>query len=222
MGVGQFSIHGDDFIGAYCIVSDSICVTGSKLKKSDHELFEKALLINPIVLTAGGSDLIGLFGKANKNGILLSNATYSSELKRFKEHFKDMNVEILESDLNAIGNNILVNDKIAIINPEYKEKDIKHIKDVFNVEVVPLEIAKYKTVGSHNILTNNGFVVNNNVSEEEFESLKSFSKSISQSTANTGSLSIGISVVANSNGVLFGKSTSGYEMASIQDGLDIQ
>ncbi|MEM0201309.1 MAG: translation initiation factor IF-6 [Candidatus Micrarchaeaceae archaeon] len=221
MGVGQLSIHGDEFIGAYCIVSDSVCITGSKLKKSDSELFEKVLLITPTHLSASGSDLIGLFGRANKNGILLSNSTYNSEFKNFKNHYKDITVEILESDLNAIGNNILVNDKIAIINPDYKEKDVKKIKDVFDVEVIQMEIAGYKTIGSHNILTNKGFVVNNNVSEEEFESLKSISKSISQSTANKGSLSIGISVITNSNGIIFGKNTSGFEMANIQDGLNI-
>ena len=64
-------------------------------------------------------------------------------------------------------------------------------------------------------------VLNNNVSDEETTILKQFSKNISQSTANTGSLSIGICVVANSKGIIFGKNTSGYEMASIQEGLGI-
>ncbi|MGC8479309.1 MAG: translation initiation factor IF-6 [Candidatus Micrarchaeia archaeon] len=221
MSINTLTIHGDDFIGAYCITSDNIAITGSILKKKDEELFEKTLKLKPKRLTIGGSDLIGLFSKANKNGILISNNIYNSELKQFKLEYPNLNIGVLDSELNAIGNNILINDKLAIVNPDYKDKDIKIIEEIFGVEAIKLEIAGYKTVGSHNILTNKGLVANNNISEDEFDNLKKFSKSVSQSTANLGSLAIGISVIANSNGILFGSSTSGYEMANIQDGLEI-
>ena len=221
-GAAKLKIHGDNFIGAYCITSENISMTGYDLRKKDIDVFLSTLKTTPEHFTLGGSDLIGLFSRINSNGILLSNISYSSEVKKIKDKHRDLNVQVLESDLNAIGNNILLNDKLAIVNPDYKENDIKIISDIFGVEVLKMEIAGYKTVGAHNILTNKGMVVNNNVEDEEFKKLKEISKNISQSTANLGSLSIGLCAIANSNGVIFGKDTSGYEMASIQDGLDIE
>ncbi len=222
MGVEQLSIHGDDFIGAYCIASDTFSILGGELRKKDHDIFLSTLGVVPRHFTLGGSNLIGLFGKANSSGLLLSNGSYTSEVKRIKEAHKDVNVQVLDSDLNALGNNILLNDKLAIINPDYKEDEVSIIKDIFDVEVVRMSIAGFKTVGSHNILTNKGLVANNNIDDEELDKLKSFSKNISQSTANTGSLSIGLCVIANSKGIIFGKTTSGYEMASIQNGLGVE
>ncbi len=222
MGVEKLNVYGDDFVGAYCITSDSFSISGVELRKKDNEIFTSALGTAPKHFTIGGSTLVGIFSKANSNGILLSNVSYASEAKKIKEAYPGINVSVLESDLNALGNNILLNDKIAIINPDYKDNDIKIISEIFNVEVLKMEIAGYKTVGSHNILTNKGLVVNNNVEEKELEDLKKISKNLSQSTANTGSLSIGLCVVANSKGAIFGKTTTGYEMASIQDGLGLE
>jgi translation initiation factor 6 (aeIF-6) len=65
-------------------------------------------------------------------------------------------------------------------------------------------------------------VMNNRVSEEEEEFLKGLFGNISQSTANTGSLSIGLSTIANSSGVIAGSSTTGYELSNIAEGLGLE
>ncbi|MCL5008296.1 MAG: translation initiation factor 6, partial [Candidatus Marsarchaeota archaeon] len=133
----------------------------------------------------------------------------------------DVSVHVLDTDLNALGNNILANDTIAIINPNYSSKEAKHISDLLGVEVIRMGIGGFETVGANNILTNKGIVLNNAVSEKEEEELKGIFKSVSQSTANMGALSIGLCAVANSKGVVVGKSTTGYELANISDGLAV-
>ena len=131
-----------------------------------------------------------------------------------------MNVGSIESNLNAIGNNILANDKIAIVNPEYGPEDIKAIRDILDVEVVRYSGGSFKTVGANDILTNKGLVINNHASDEEKERLDRETGFDSvRSTANMGSLGVGIAVVANSNGALIGDTTTGYEFSRIVDGL---
>ena len=41
-------------------------------------------------------------------------------------------------------------------------------------------------------------------------------------TANTGSLSIGLAVIANSKGVVIGNSTTGFEIVRIVNGLNLE
>ncbi len=82
-----------------------------------------------------------------------------------------------------------------------------------------MSIGGYETVGANNILTNKGIVINNKVSEDEEALLKDLFKNVSQSTANMGSLSIGLCTIANSNGIVAGGATTGYELANMTDGL---
>ena len=147
---------------------------------------------------------------------------YSSEVKRLKDLLPELEIEILETSLNALRNNILVNDKIAIINPAYSKETSDKIGDMLGVEIISMPIGGFGTVGANNILTNKGMVMNNRVSEEEEEFLKGLFGNISQSTANTGSLSIGLSTIANSSGIVAGSSTTGYELSNIAEGLGLE
>ena len=84
-----------------------------------------------------------------------------------------------------------------------------------------MQIGGYKTVGANNILTNKGLVINNkatDLEQKEWEEKTGF-KTI-RTTANTGSLAIGLSVVANTKGVVAGESTTGFELNRIIQGLE--
>ena len=54
----------------------------------------------------------------------------------------------LEDRLNAAGNNILVNDKGALVNPGDQPDALQLIEDILQVEVFPMTVAGHKTVGS--------------------------------------------------------------------------
>ena len=71
-----------------------------------------------IEVSLGESNLIGLFSKANSNGIILSNLATDEEMRALKAEARELNIGVLGSNINAIGSNILANDKIAIINED--------------------------------------------------------------------------------------------------------
>lgn len=63
--------------------------------------------------------------------------------------------------------------------------------------------------------------VNNTISDEEKDYIENILKvKTTRTTANTGSLSIGISAIANSNGILAGDSTTGFELARLIETLE--
>ena len=55
-----------------------------------------------IETTIAESGLVGLFSRANSNGIILSNLATSAEVERLKKAATGINVEVLESPINAI------------------------------------------------------------------------------------------------------------------------
>ncbi len=220
MAVIKTLINGNNYIGIFALATDKFCLVGKGVIRSKEETIEKALEVKLVRGSMNYSQLVGLYAVANSKGILLPHITENNEINELKLQLPDTNISVLNSNLNALRNNILVNDKIALVNPMYSKLEKKVIGDSLDVEVVDFSIGGFKTVGANNILTNKGVVFNNNISEEEKERAEDIlGMKGEQSTANFGSLNLGLCTVANSNGLIAGDLTTGYELARIAGSL---
>ena len=223
MGVAKYAINGSSFVGAFVSITEDYAFTGRNLTNGSKAVLDEVFGAKRIEFSVMGFDMIGVFARANRNGIIFSNMIEDDELKTFKGFGLEVNVSVLESDLNAIGNNILANDKIALVNPEYSKKEINSIAETLGVETIPISIGGFKTVGANNLLTNKGMVINNRCTEEEKERIDNMTGfESSTTTANLGSVNIGLAAVANSKGLVVGDETTGFELARMMDALDIK
>ncbi len=221
MDAAKCRIRGSDYAGVFCTASDKLVFVPHNLTKKEHDILHSTLHVDLIEVSLAESTLIGLFSRANSNGIIVSNLATDEEVRALKAKVPGTNVEVLKSSINAIGSNILANDKIAIVNEEYEHHDIKQMADVLGVEVVKSQIGGFRTVGANNILTNVGLVINNratDLEQKEWEKLTGFGTI--RTTANTGALAVGLAVVANSKGVVAGEETTGFELNRIVQGLE--
>jgi translation initiation factor 6 len=221
MDAAKCRIRGSDYAGVFCAATERLVLAPLHLTKKEREILSGTLHAEVLEVSVGESELVGLFARANSNGVILSNLASEGEARIIREMAGGLNVAVLDSDINAIGSNILSNDKIAIVNEEYDHYATKQISDVLGVEVIKSIIGGFRTVGANNILTNKGLVINNratDLEQKEWESLTGF-KSI-RSTANTGSLAIGLAAVTNSKGVVVGEETTGFELNRIVQGLE--
>jgi translation initiation factor 6 len=222
MSVIKASIYGNSYVGIFGYATDSFCLIGKGTPAKKMEQIKKALDVEMIELTIDSSQLVGIYAIANSKGILLPSIIDDREYQEVKNKVEDVEVKIFETDLNALRNNILVNDKIAIINPGYTKKEENIIRDTLDVEVIKMSIGGFNTVGANNIMTNKGIVFNNRIKKEEIERLEeALGLSGEQSTANLGSLNIGLSTIANSKGLVVGETTTGYELARIANSLNL-
>ncbi len=223
MPATKMSIDGNIYVGAYAVATDRFTLIGNNVNAKKAEQITKALYTETISTSINDSYLVGLFIAANSNGMLLPDMIDGGELKRLKAHLGDIRISVVDTDLNALRNNILSNDKVAIVNPRFKEPDIHAICETLGVEVIKLGIGGFNTVGANNILTNKGLVVNNRVTEEEMDMVEQVvGMKCEQSTANMGELNIGLCTIANSSGLVIGEKTSGFEYSRIANTLDIQ
>jgi translation initiation factor 6 len=219
--VARHRVHGSDFVGAYVVASDKFFFCYRGIESHVKAMLSKTFSAVPVEMTVSDSHLIGIFSRANSNGILLSNLATDEEVSYLRSLGLDLKIGVLESKLNAIGNNVLANDRIALINAEYSNAEAKSIGDILDVETVRAEAGGFRTVGANNILTNVGFVLNNRSTDAEKSRLDAVCGIESTlSTANTGSPAIGLSAAANSNGIAIGESTTGYELNRILESLE--
>jgi translation initiation factor 6 len=221
MNAAKCRIHGSDYIGVFCAASESIAFIADSTREKEKELIASKLGVRIVGTRLAGSELVGIFSRANSNGIIISELAYGEEVAALKGMGLGINILVLDSNLNAVGCNILTNDKVALVNEEYTHGEAKLIGDTLGVEIVRAKTGGFATIGANNIITNTGLVVNNRATEAEKEHIERVTGlNSSRSTANTGGLAVGLSVVANSKGVVAGEATTGFELARIIEALE--
>jgi len=220
MEAATYRLNGSEYVGAFATATDKLAFLGSNLPKKSFDVLSEVLHVKSIPLTISNTNLIGMLSRANSKGILLSNLVLDYEIDDLKSR-TDINIGVLESDLNAVGNNIIANDKIAIANIDYDERALGQIKDILDVEVIKAEIGSMKTIGANNILTNKGLVISNRSTDQEKEKLENITglRSV-RTTANRGSIALGLSAIANSHGIVVGGETTGYELDRLLEALE--
>ena len=181
------------------------------------ETVEAALGVETTLLTIAGSFVIGSLMAINSNGAVVSGLTEEGEVKKIGEFAKCIRVD---DPLNAAGNNILVNNHGAIVNPDYPDDVIRSISDALGVECVPATIADCKTVGSICSATNKGCVCHIDATDDEVELIKDVLKvEAVRSSVNHGSRMVGAGILSNSKGAVVGDDTTPIEMGRIEEGL---
>ncbi len=222
MSVAKTSINGNDYIGAFAVATDKFAILSKGVPLHKVQLIEEALGVKCVHASISGSGLVGLYIAANSNGVLLPGIMYEHEVEEVRKALPGYKVQVLNTNMTALRNNILVNDKVAIVDPDFSSAEIQIIKDTLGVEVRTGTIGGFRTVGANNILTNKGIVLNNRCSDyekEEMERIVGYKGE--QSTANRGSVHIGLCTIANSNGIVLGEDTTGIEESRIANSLEL-
>ena len=217
--IRKISIFGSPFIGVYIASNSDLCVCPPGIPEDTERIIKDTLNVDVFKTTINGSPLIGTLLVMNSKGVIVTNFADDKDVKFL---FDRMNVLFIEDKINAVGNDILANDKSAMIHVDFNSSVIKLIEDALDVEVVKGTIGGIKTVGSAAVVTNKGMLVHPETGEEEIEYLKGlFGVPVYITTANYGSLYLGGSIVANSHGAVVGEKTSTVEIDRIENGLDI-
>jgi len=221
MGTVKANIGNNSYIGAFGIATDSFVLVTNNSTNTERSILEETLEVKSHGVSIDGSGLVGVYVVANSKGILVPEMTDDREILKLRKAFPNVQVDTIHTSLNALRNNILANDRIAFVNYQYNPIETKRIEDVLGVEVIKRQIGSFDTVGANNILTNKGIVLNNTATDDDLEFIKAKIGSVSQSTANTGSSSIGLCAIANSKGLVIGGQTTGFELVRVTDGLDL-
>ena len=102
-----------------------------------------------------GSVLAGALVCANSNGMLVSQRYSRRRISGDKIGFRRKHHRH-GNQKNRLRQPVLASDKGAVVDPRFKETEIKKISEALGVEAVPTEIAGLPYVGSLAVATNKG------------------------------------------------------------------
>lgn len=216
--IKKTSFYKNPFIGLFIRTNEKYTLVPGNIHEKLIPLVKDCLGTEIIPMFLCQSPILGIFCALNSNGIVVSSLAEKRELEPLKK--LGLNVHYLDEKY-APGNNIIANDKGALVNPSIPKTEFKKIGDCLGgIEVYHQPIAQLQAVGSANVATNAGFFAYHEISDVELKMCeKIFGVRGSKGTVNLGSSANAYGVVANSKGALVGETTSGSEMQVIFEAL---
>ncbi len=211
------SYYGSPYIGVYCVANESVSMVPPDAPEALIRDIREGMGVDVIRTMIAGTNILGAFVAMNSYGAVMTNMASSDETALMGEHLPVLRVK---DRLNAYGNNILVNDNAALVNPELSKAAMKLIKDTLQVEVEQGTVAGHKTVGSVCVATNKGIVCHPSSTKEEMDLMRSlFKVPVSVGTLNYGAPVIGACLIANSKGAVIGFRSTPIELGRVEDAL---
>jgi translation initiation factor 6 len=215
------SIVGSASIGVYSLANDRFVVIPQMVPLKKAERTAEWLKVKLVHTSISGSVLAGALACANSNGILLPNSVREEELAVIKASFEG-NITVMETKKTAYGNLVLANDYGAVVDPRFKEHEIRQIAETLGVDAVSGEIAGLPYVGSLAVATNKGVLAHPLLKDEEKELLESmFKVPVDVGTVNCGIPYVGTGLLGNLHAAVAGSMTTGPEMFIIGNALDV-
>ena len=221
MAVYLSSIVGSASIGVYSLANEKIVIIPKMIPLEKAAQTAEWLKVKLVHTSICGSVLAGAFVCANSNGILLPSFIRDEELAVIKSVFEGT-ITIMETKRTAYGNLVLANDRGAVVDPRFKEPQLKKIAETLGVEAVPSEIAGLPYVGSLAVATNKGVLAHPLLKDDERKILESvFKVPVDVGSVNCGIPYVGTGLIANSHAAVAGSLTSGPEVFIIGNALDV-
>jgi translation initiation factor 6 len=214
----NLDINGDPNIGLYGIATDKFCLLGKTVPQKHIKKIEETLKVPVYQVKLYGTDLPGIFAVGNSKAILIPDVVFKSERKELEK--LPINFVTISTEKTALNNNILCNDEVAFVSKDYTKDEVKQIKEALGVKVIQTDIAGTNLPGSCGMLTNKGAIINPLASDAEVKKIeKEIGSEIGLGTSNLGNNFVSAGLIANSNGFIVGKLTSGHEIMRIDEAL---
>jgi translation initiation factor 6 len=208
----KYDIYRGPNIGIFVSVNDKFVFIPNGFAKTKAEKLAQYLQTECITTPVANTRLLGVLMVVNNHGILLPRTSSPEEIANLRKQ-TDLNVKILDTKYNALGNLICANDKGGIVSPVIEKEHIKEIEDVLDIEVMQKKVAGYYQVGAVMQANNLGCVIHPETDEED---MKKFSEilgvNIEHSTINGGTPFVSSGMLVNNNAIVVGNLTNGPEI----------
>jgi len=148
----------------------------------------------------------------NNKGILLPTTAYQNEYDYLKKE-TDLEIGVLDTKFNALGNVICSNDKGAIVSPWLSKESCKTISDVLGVEVIQKKIAGFNQTGVMLVANASGAVIHPEADEEDMKVIANvLGVKVEQCTINNGIPYVSSGILVNNHNIVVGSLTTGPEI----------
>ena len=213
------AFSGSSYVGVFARATDDYLLIRPDVEPDRLEAFEAELGVTAVPTTVAGSGTVGALVTGNENGLLVSGRVRDRERERIRDAV-DRRVTVLPGRINAAGNVVLANDSGAYVHPELTREAVQAVGDALDVPVERGTLADVRTVGTAAVATEAGVLCHPKTTDAELDALEDvFGAYADIGTINYGGPLVGSGLVANAEGYVVGRDTSGPELGRIEDAL---
>jgi len=218
MHVLKMDFNGNPNIGLYAYANEKFCLVGKDISAENAKKIAKVLGVPVHRITMCGTSLIGVFVTGNSKCILVPSIAFEEELAVLDK--LKIDYKVLETKLTALGNNILVNDKGCLVNPDFSKEERAKISEAFGVDVKKGKIAGLDIVGACATYNDKGIVIHRDIISKEADAVTELlGLECTNGTVNMGSPYVKSGLIVNSKGFIVGNLSSGPEIQFVDEGL---
>ncbi|MDD2678672.1 MAG: translation initiation factor IF-6 [Candidatus Nanoarchaeia archaeon] len=209
------NFYGNPNIGLFFYSTNKFTIAPKITSDETIKLIEKELKTKIIKADAMNSSVNAIFFAGNDE-ILLAPKKIDKESIKEIEKMK-IKIELIDTNLNALGNNMVIHGKKALINPNFEESAIKQIENL-GIKTIKSKIAGVETVGANLVIFKNKGLINNKASELEIKKIEDFLEiSIEKGTVNNKSPIIKAGFCKNDSGIIISSEMTGPEMMALEE-----
>ncbi|MDC0242062.1 translation initiation factor IF-6 [Nitrosopumilus sp.] len=215
MDIIKYDVYRGPNIGVYISVNDSIGLVPLGFAETKAKKLEEYLNIEVMYTAIANTRLIGSLSVMNNKGFLLPSTAYQDEYDYLKNE-TDLEVGVLDTKFNALGNVICANDKGAIVSPALSNENCKIIADVMGVEVIQKKISGSHLAGVNLRANNSGGVIHPEAEEKDIKEIADvLGVNVEKCSINGGIPYVSSGILANNHCIVVGSLTNGSEIMNL-------
>lgn len=213
------TIQGSLYVGVFARATDEIVLVANPIDASTREAVAAELDVAAVTTTIGGATTLGALAVGNGRGLVVSERLTDEE-RTVLEGSISGEVATIPGRMNAVGNCLLVNDYGGVAHPDLDDQSLSVVERTLDISVERLSIGGVKTVGTAAVVTDHGVLCHPKVNDDTLDRLEAIlDVRADVGTVNYGSPLIGSGLVANANGFVAGRDTTGPELGRIEEAL---
>lgn len=222
MGIFKYDVYRSPNIGIYAKCNDDFVFIPNGFATTKAKNLSSFLKTEYVFASVANTRLLGPLMVVNNKGILLSRNSLEDELVHLKKS-TGLNVDVLDTKLNAIGNLICVNDKGGIMSPMIPREFVKKVEDVLGIEILQKKIARYHQAGAMAIATSHGGIIHPSAEEDEVKTISEvLGVELEPATINGGTPYVASGILANNKSLVVGNLTNGPELVMLTRAFRVQ
>lgn len=212
------TFDGNPNIGLYLFATNDYCLAPESISDKLLHKVEKVLDVPVIKLNLAGTPLLGVFLSGDSEQLLVPSIIFDKEQEILRSN--NINFKVFDTELTALGNNIIFSKDALLINHDYDINSRKKLRELTGKNIISEEFGDVKTIGSAIIVRGKRAVISP-LLERYKQLIKDLLKldAIEVSSVNFGNPYVSSGLVANDKGLLIGEKTTGLESMKIEQAL---
>lgn len=202
-------------IGLFFYTTDKVTFVPIMTPEKVIEMIKDELKTKIIQCDVYNTSVLNIFLVGNEEYLFVPTILSEEDIKSVKK--SKLKVVIVDTKLNALGNNMVFSGKNVLINPAFEDSVVELLESK-GFKVSKGLIADVGTVGANVMIFEKNALINPDATNSEIDFLeKALGVSADYGTVNNGSKIVKAGLVVNKHGVLISKSMSGPEMMRIEE-----